>query len=234
MRKVFPIVTYLFFKFLRAGRQFWEKVIQVQRRSWEFWGYSQLVKLYFWQLSPHLFWTLLRPCSRERAPPISISYKWSVAYSRSSKSAFQVPTSKTQVPNFLKFLELSSSTELSSQINLNFSNTTTRYPLRHTDGFQIPAQEDLAWSGEDQFFLSIDEELRDIKRFEQWPQKRIIPCPRSTTLTKIFSPALHKSLLKATKFDDASRCSQPFVTDRNLVLYIPYVENWKTFLVENL
>ena len=37
--------------------------------------------------------------------------------------------------------------------------------------------------------------------------------------------ACTKSLLEATKFDDASRCSQPFVTDGNLVLYIPYVEN---------
>ena len=37
--------------------------------------------------------------------------------------------------------------------------------------------------------------------------------------------ACTKSLLEVTKFDDASRCSQPFVTDGNLVLYIPYVEN---------
>ena len=55
-------------------------------------------------------------------------------------------------------------------------------------------------------FLSIDEELRDIKRFEQWPQKRIMLCPRSTTLTKMFSSNLKKmSTLKM--FSPALNCS---------------------------
>ena len=79
----------------------------------------------------------------------------------------------------------------SSQENLKFSKLTGNCSNRYDEKLTV---RDIKT---DEFLIH-----RDIKRFEQWPQKRLISCPLSTnlkrmfltTLLKMFSPALNRSL----------------------------------------